>query len=261
MGKRQLLLFTMNLAFLTGIAQVRVGKLIIRSHQIYDMGQSDIVVADTLVMMDSSTIKLNKLKHENYIRAQVAIIGNNCIIDGKGFNGSDGRKGRDGDTPIGPCRDGENARSGGKGLDGGNGINLFLYLEELTLKGKWYINLSGGNGGDGGHGGNGGGGSPGTIHCQGGNGGSGGNGGPGGNGGNGGVLTINCLKCGDVRTLINKEIMLLNGGGNIGSGGFAGYGGAPGLAPDRNNGMKGIGGKDGSNGKPGEKGGLNFEIN
>lgn len=242
-------------------AQVRISKLEIKSGEVYEIVNSDILVADTLIMRDSSKIKLNQLKKENYIRAQVAIIGNDCIIEGRGVNGAAGRNGRDGNVPSGPCQNGETARNGVKGLDGVNGLNLYLYFDELHLKGKFFVDLTGGSGGNGGNGGNGGGGSSGTIHCKGGDGGNGGNGGSGGNGGNGGMLFVNCLKCLDVRAMMSKHLMLRNGGGHFGFGGRKGYAGPPGLAPNKKNGVKGLSGNDGPNGKPGEKGILNFEIN
>ena len=260
MKKLRFLLF-LCLIPIAALAQVRVGRLIVKSNQVFKIDQSDIVVADTLIMMDSSSIQLNLLKKENYLRAQIAIFGNYCRIEGSGVNGGGGRNGRSGDTPFGPCRPGEAAHHGGRGLDGGNGVNLFLYFQEITVKGKLFINIKGGNGGNGGKGGNGGSGSPGTIHCRGGDGGDGGNGADGGNGGNGGTLVINCSRCIDLKSLFTKSIILNNNGGNFGVGGKGGYGGVPGLGPSNKNGKGGSPGMDGANGKSGEKGNLNFEIN
>ena len=156
-------------------AQVRVSRLVVEKDQTYSLGQSDILVADTIIMKDGARILLNKLVRENVIRSKVIIIGKNCFIDGSGVSGAEGVKGRDGITPQGPCKDGTNGRNGGRGLDGGQGSHLFLYAEELRVNGKLTINLTGGNGGNGGDGGNGGGGGPGTIHCSGGDGGNAGN--------------------------------------------------------------------------------------
>jgi hypothetical protein len=249
------------LASMTGYSQVRVGTLVIRPNEVYQIGESDILVADTLIMMDSSTIRLNRLKKDNFIRAQIAYIGSGCKIDGRGVNGVPGRNGTNGETPSGPCRDGGDARDGGKGLDGGSGNNLYLYFEQLILTGQAEVDLSGGVGGRGGNGGDGGGGSPGTVHCKGGDGGRGGNGGAGGNGGNGGLLTINCTRCPDVRALVSRQMGFRSAGGHFGFGGKRGYAGAPGLAPNKRNGQTGDSGHDGINGRPGEKGTLNFEIN
>src|SRR5690348_7878453 len=83
------------LAFCTSslLAQVRVGKLVIKPNETYELGQSDILVADTLIMMDSSRLLLNKLKRDNFIRAKVVVFGNYCVIDGKGVSGQPGRNG------------------------------------------------------------------------------------------------------------------------------------------------------------------------
>jgi hypothetical protein len=252
-----ILLLTINLS-----AQVRVSKLVIKPKEVYELGQSDILVADTLIMMDSSRIILNRLKQENYIRAQVAYFGNACIIDGSGINGKAGRKGRDGETPIGPCKNGLDGRTGATGLQGVRGVNLFLYFSEIHIKGKILINLTGGHGGNGGNGGNGGGGSPGTVHCNGGNGGNGANGANGGSGGDGGTLTLSCTSCTySVDLLMNTKIILANGGGSFGFGGIAGYEGPPGLGPSRRNGVSGQKGLDGTNGKSGNRGDLKIEKN
>lgn len=261
MSKLSVVFVGAMLTSLVGFSQVRVGTLVIKPNEVFELGGSDIIVADTLIMMDSSTIRLNKLKRDNYIRAQIAYIGSGCRIDGRGVDGAAGRDGQNGDSASGPCRDGHHARAGGKGLDGGSGNNLYLYFEQLYLTGHVEIDLSGGLGGRGGNGGDGGGGSPGTVHCSGGDGGNGGNGGPGGNGGNGGILTVNCSRCPDVRALISKQMTFRSSGGHFGFGGRRGYAGAPGLAPNKRNGQTGNTGLDGANGKPGEKGTLNFEIN
>lgn len=261
MSKLSVVLSCVLLNSVAGFSQVRVGTLVIKPNEVFELRESDIIVADTLIMMDSSTIMLNRLKRDNYIRAQIAYIGSGCKIDGRGVDGGPGRNGRNGDTSSGPCRDGGDARAGGRGLDGGNGNNLSLYFEQLYLTGHVQVDLSGGVGGKGGNGGDGGGGSPGTVHCNGGDGGDGGNGGPGGNGGNGGRLTINCTRCPDVRALVSKQMTFRSSGGHFGFGGRRGYAGAPGLAPRKKNGTTGSSGIDGVNGKPGEKGTLNFEIN
>jgi hypothetical protein len=243
------------------MGQVRVSKLVIKPKEIFELGQTDILVADTLVMMDSSRMVLNRLKAENYIRAKVAIFGNACVIDGSGLNGKSGRKGKDGETPIGPCKDGSDGRPGAKGLDGVHAVNLFLYFDQLHIKGKIFINLTGGHGGNGGSGGNGGGGSPGTVHCIGGNGGNGANGALGGNGGDGGILTLSCTSCPATEGLIGPKILVSNGGGSFGFGGIAGYEGPPGLGPYKKNGVGGRKGLDGINGKSGNKGSIKFEKN
>jgi len=258
---RTILIIILNIFAFQLMGQIRVSKLVLKPKEVYDLGQSDILVADTLIMMDSSRLILNHLKQDNFIRTQVAIFGNACIIDGAGINGKPGRKGRDGETPIGPCKNGTNGRAGSRGLDGVHAVNLYLYFNKLTIKGKIFINLTGGHGGNGGGGGHGGGGSPGTVHCNGGNGGNGADGALGGNGGDGGTLTLNCITCPAVDGLIGTKIQLSNGGGTFGFGGISGYDGPPGLGPSRRNGVSGIRGFDGANGKSGNKGGLKFEKN
>ncbi len=242
-------------------SQVRVSRLVVEKGQTYSLGQSDILVADTIIMKDDSRIVLNKLVRENVIRSKVIIVGMNCFIDGTGINGTEGAKGRDGITPQGPCKDGTDGRNGGRGLDGGQGNHLFLYVDELRVNGKLTINLTGGNGGNGGNAGNGGGGGPGTIHCSGGDGGNAGNGGDGGNGGNGGTLEVDCTKCTNIRGLFGRDIIVHYGSGNFGYYGTAGYGGAPGLSPTRKSGKNGLNGVDGVNGKTSEAGTVKFEGN
>jgi hypothetical protein len=117
-------------------AQVRVGRLVIRPHETFTLDSTDILVADSLIMMDSSRIKLNGLKAENFIRTNVAIIGNYCWIEGKGLSGKKGLDGAPGLTPVGPCRDGVPGRNGLRALSGGAGISLFLYIDKIHIKGS-----------------------------------------------------------------------------------------------------------------------------
>lgn len=243
------------------MAQIRVTKLVIKPNESFSLEQSDILVADTLIMMDSSSIVLNKLKRENFIRAHVAVFGNHCSIDGHGIDGKPGRNGVSGSTPIGPCQDGTPGRNATKGLDGAPGVNLFLYLENVTLKGTLIINLSGGNGGRGGNGGNGGSGSPGTVHCIGGDGANGGNAGQGGNGANGGTLTLSSKKYPDIQEWIGNKILVRNAGGIAGAGGRAGYHGSAGLGPSRKNGKDGQPGTESFSGITGIRGTITFESN
>jgi hypothetical protein len=235
-------------------AQIHVSKLVIESHETFRFDQSDILVADTLIMKDSSRIVLNTLKKENFLHSKVAIIGNHCIIDGSGVDGSPGRAGLPGNSPLGPCRSGTNGRNGTRGLDGASGINLFLYLDKATFNGKLIVRLHGGHGGAGGKGGEGGSGGSGTVHCNGGDGGAGGNAGNGANGGNGGTLTIHCpvSLTHAVETKIQEELQ----GGHFGQGGRGGYGGSGGSGPRR--GKNGAAGADGTDGLPGKSGTISL---
>ncbi len=243
------------------LAQVRVSKLVIKSKETYVLDQSDILVADTLVMMDSSRLVLNKLKTDNFIRTKVTIIGNFCTIDGRGVAGKPGRQGRSGLSYNAPCRDGLPGGPGTRGLDGRPGVNLFLYLEKVTIRGPLIIDLSGGDGGQGGPGGSGGGGSPGTLHCNGGKGGNGGNGAPGGNGAAGGNLVLSSPKIKLLEPAIGTKIVIRITGGNPGEGGRAGYHGGAGLGPRGKNGKNGEPGAEGKSGSTGVEGTLKFESN
>ena len=241
------------------LAQIRVSKLVIQPKETYTMDQSDILVADTLIMMDSSRLLLNKGKSDNFIRTKVAIFGKFCVIDGKGIPGKPGRQGRGGLSYNAPCRDGLPGGPGTRGLDGRPGVNLFLYLEKVTIRGPLVIELSGGDGGTGGPGGSGGGGSPGTLHCNGGNGGNGGNGAPGGNGAVGGNLVLSSPKINLLQPAIGTKIVVRVGGGNPGEGGRAGYHGGAGLGPRGKNGKNGEPGAEGKSGITGPEGSLKFE--
>ncbi len=149
---RPVALFTLLILPFLSLAQIRVTKLIVKPNEEFSLGQSDILVVDTLIMMDSSRIVLNKLKRENFIHAKVAIFGMNCVIDGKGVEGKPGRAGRRGSTPRAHARTAHPEEMAPAGLQGTSGVNLFLYLEEVRLEGKLIVDVSGGDGGPGGDG-------------------------------------------------------------------------------------------------------------
>jgi hypothetical protein len=240
-------------------AQIHVSKLVIKTGESFSFDESDIVVADTLIMEDSSSIVLNRLKKENYLHTKVAIIGRNCWILGSGINGKQGRPGRAGASPLGPCKSGTNGTQGVRGLDGTSGVNLFLYLDKITIEKPLIIDLHGGDGGVGGKGGDGGTGTSGTVHCKGGDGGLGGNAGNGANGGNGGSLTIHCPA--SLSEKLQKEIKVLNHGGQFGEGGRGGYPGSAGLGPNRKNGKQGLPGAEGLDGGVGKNGAISIVHN
>lgn len=233
-----------------------MNRLIIKKGESFSFNESDIVVADTLIMEDSSSIVLNRLKKENYLHTKVLIVGKNCSIQGYGVNGKQGRTGRSGASPLGPCKSGADGTPGVRGLDGTSGVNLFLYLDKITLKGPLVIDLHGGDGGVGGKGGDGGTGTSGTVHCKGGDGGLGGNAGTGANGGNGGSLTIRCPA--GLSEAVQKEIKVKNHGGQFGKGGRGGYPGSAGLGPNRKNGKQGMPGAEGLDGGLGKNGAINI---
>jgi len=241
-------------------SQIRVTKLVLRPKEQFVIQNSDILVADTLVMLDSSSIVLNLSKKDNFIHAKDVIVGAGCSIIGHGANGLRGAPGERGLTARGPCRRG---LPGGNALDGGtgqDGINLSLYFSNLKINGSVTINLNGGDGGDGGSGGIGGDGGSGTRVCVAGDGGRGGNGANGGNGGRGGNLSINCKTCDDLHLVMGHKLIVKNFGGLAGVGGDAGQGGHAGLGPagDGSNGLKGF---NGANAQIGKDGAVNLSGN
>jgi hypothetical protein len=246
-------------------SQIRIDKLVIPPKQTYTITGSDIIVVDTLIMNDSSTIQLNPTKRDNYIHAKSLVARKGARIMGVGQRGESGKDGRKGYTIDGPCIDGTAGQPGTGGSHGDSGINLFLYMTQLTVTGSLTIDLRGGDGGDGGDGGQGGGGSLGTRVCVGGTGGSGGNGGTGGNGGNGGALTISCKECIDtLRAMLGHQVLVKNYAGFGGLGGEAGAGGLAGLGAQgmtAKDGKVGPRGKRGADGLNGKQGSINFERN
>ena len=242
--------------------QTRLSKLILRPKEVYELKETDILVVDSLIMMDSSKIILNKLKPDNFIHAKGAVFFRGSMILGKGVVGIKGRDGRNGTSPSSPCTDGGQGLTGSEGTYGGMGTNLSLYFADVKFKGPLTIDVSGGNAGDGGKGGAGGGGGQGTRPCKGGNGGSGGTGANGGNGGNGGTVTFNAARIPEMRSMLGSQIIIRNYGGDHGLGGEGGAAGYSGLSPVGNSkmdgkmGRKGLKGKDGLQGKPGS---INFQ--
>lgn len=242
------------MASVSSWGQIRLAKLVIESKQAYELKGTDILVVDTLVMKDSASIVLNKLKADNFIHAKTAIFYRGAMIDGKGVHGIRGRNGRTGISPSTPCTDGSPGTTGSEGTNGGAGTNLFLYFSDINLKGTLMIDVSGGDAGDGGNGGAGGGGGPGTRICAGGNGGSGAGGAKGGDGGRAGSVTFSASRIPELRSMIGTSINIRNYGGNIGLGGEGGMAGYPGLSPVGNNKMDGKSGKKGPKGKDGVQG-------
>ena len=249
---------------LVASGQTRMSKLSIKSKEVYELKEFDILVVDTLIMMDSSKIILNKFKPDNFIHAKSAVFHRGSMIEGKGVLGIKGRNGRNGVSPSTPCTDGTAGLMGTEGTNGGMGTNLFLYFSDIQFKGPLIIDVSGGDAGDGGKGGEGGGGGQGTRPCKGGDGGSGGKGANGGDGGSAGAVTFNTVRIPELRSMLGDQIIIRNYGGNQGLGGDGGVGGFSGLSPvadsrmDGKRGRKGLRGKDGL---PGKTGAINFQDN
>ncbi len=239
------------------LGQIRVNTLVVKPKQTYELKGTDILVVDTLILMDSAVLVLNKLKAENFIHAHKIVFYRGSMIDGKGVHGIRGRNGRAGSSSSAPCSNGSPGTPGTEGTNGGHGIGLYLAFSDIVLHGVPVIDVSGGDAGDGGDGGLGGGGGTGTRICAGGNGGGGGPGSNGGNGGNAGKITFQANRVPELRSMLGEQIIIRNYGGNPGNGGEGGSGGYAGLSPTGKNsldgkpGKKGVRGKDGIAGKPG----------
>lgn len=239
----------MALLSLSGFAQVRLEKLALKRGERYEVRASDILVADTLVMGDSSRIVFLNGKNQNFIHSKWVMVGKGAVIQAEGKTGGRGANGRNGQNGNGPCSNGTNAASGDAGTEGSPGGSVSLYWDKVTVTGRLFVLLPGGDGGDGGNGGWGGSGGSGTRVCAGGNGGNGGNGATGGNGGNGGNFLFQYHNlAGDTR-----QIIVRNNGGSAGRGGDAGEAGDAGLGPkvDGKRGLRGKEGQDGNVGSPG----------
>ncbi len=250
-------LLLVSLVALPAFGQVRMNTLVVKPGEVYELKGTDILVVDTLILMDSATLLLNKLKAENFVHAKKIVFYRGSLIDGKGVHGISGRPGRQGPSSSAPCSNGGSGLQGTEGTNGGHGISLFLSFQDIILHGAPTIDISGGDAGDGGKGGIGGGGGTGTRLCAGGNGGAGGPGSHGGNGGNAGTLTFQATRIPELRSMLGEQIIVHNYGGNPGTGGEGGSGGYAGLnaagksSLDGKSGRKGPKGKDGQTGKPG----------
>lgn len=250
---RAVLSFSFCLIGFLSFSQINVSKLVITTRQRYSIEGSDILVADTLVLSDSSTLVLNNRRKDNFIHAKVIIVGKGCFIRGEGKNSAGEKEAAQGLPYSGPCTDGGKGQNGPIGKNGTDGINLSLYTNNLKIEGSLTIVLTGGDGGNGGRGGRGGNGGAGTRVCGGGTGGNGGNGGKGGNGGNGGSLMIDCKQCSNLHLWEGERLIIRNFGGYSGLGGEGGFGGQAGLGPvkDGKNGSRGNSGQDGAKGNDG----------
>jgi len=161
------------------------GKLVIKTKQTYVVN-TELLELESLVMMDGATIRLRYPKTTMIIN--LASIGKDCKIIGRGANGKPGANGANGYVakpgrsrlPAAAAQHGRSGRPGGKGQPA---KELDLYVEKIKYKAPLTIMLQGGNGGKGGNGGNG---IPKQASCSkvtvGSNGGNGAKGGDGGKG-------------------------------------------------------------------------------
>ncbi|MBS1682276.1 MAG: hypothetical protein JST48_11235 [Bacteroidetes bacterium] len=237
-----------------------MGKLVVEKNKSFQIEKTDILVVDTLVMQDSSSLQLNMQKVDNFIHAKETFIGRGCTILGGGKNGDKGNSGKSAAAQTAPCRNGDVGSAGKLGGHGQRATNLSLYFNNLTINGSLVIDLNGGDGGDGGGGGRGGDGGSGTRVCPAGDGGNGGNGASGGNGGDGGTVNINCKNCDDLHLIMGNKLVVKNFGGFGGLGGDGGFGGQAGLGPVRD-GKNGLHGGDGVSARQGRTGAVNLGRN
>lgn len=250
-----LFFFLLFLSF-ASVAQLRYTKLVVEPGKVFSYEESDILVADTLIMLDSSSIVLNHLKQENYLYAKVAIFGKGCSIKGNAEHGKPGVSGRAGTSFNTPCKDATNGEDAQHGANGGRATSLLIYIKEIQVSNPILISLSGGNGGHGGKGGDGGSAGAGTIHCNGGDGGNGGKGGFGANGGNGGDLMVNLPVAEQTKLKLHLRVFLK--AGTYGRGGRGGYSGSGGLGPRGKHGRNGLQGEDGFDGALGTDGVVSY---
>src|SRR5258705_5300690 len=88
-------------------SQVRLNKLVIEAKEKYQILGTDIMVLDTLVMNDSSSIILNPSKLDNFIHLKkIASFGKACMIFGHGISGIPGKQEDDGLTQSATFRNG-----------------------------------------------------------------------------------------------------------------------------------------------------------
>ena len=114
------LLFVSIAAF----GQIRMSKLEILPGETFTITGTDIIVVDTLIMNDSSSIQLNRDRNVNYIHAKELRAGAGTKIIGAGHRGFYGKDGAKGVTLDGPCLDGTVGRNGTNGSNGQDGMDL-----------------------------------------------------------------------------------------------------------------------------------------
>ena len=73
--KLKLPLFFLTISSILCSAQIREDKLVIGNGESFELSGSDIIVVDTLIMLDSSVFILNREKVDNFIHAKVVSIG------------------------------------------------------------------------------------------------------------------------------------------------------------------------------------------
>ncbi|GHA76513.1 hypothetical protein [Pontibacter akesuensis] len=109
-------------------------KLEIKSKEVFEVGPDNMLVVDTLIMHDKSTIKFSP-ETLGILKAKVVSVGKNCTISSRGEKGEDAKSA----LPDKPDL---------HGTPGQNGGNLQLDMHFASL-GSLTIDSRGGKGGDG----------------------------------------------------------------------------------------------------------------
>jgi len=112
----------------------RITKLELKAKEVYIVGPTNMLLVDTLIMHDKSTIKFSPAT-QSILQANVAYIGNKCTFSLRGMNGEDADK----------------KSSGSPGQHGGD-LVIIMHLNEV---GSLTIDTRGGKGGNGKNGSNG----------------------------------------------------------------------------------------------------------
>ena len=198
-----------------------------------------ILLLDTLILDDNSTLKIANAVQAFKIIAKYALIGNNVTIEGsKELIDTANQNGTNGLPVTIDCKKGNNGENGKKGIDGQSATDIFLYVRIFSL-GSLNINCSGtraGNGGDGGNGSKGA--NAKVLSCAAQPGGKGGNGGNGGDAGNGGTVIFNYTFIDDFGNYLNNQPTISKVSFNL-SGGIGGNGGRRGQKGEAGNKLPG----------------------
>ncbi len=181
---------------------------------------------DLLVLGDAASVRFAPGLKRWQVTAKEVRVGNNVQIDASGAAGSVGKPASEYTSVAETCEDGKAGIAGGKGNDGGNGVELALSWGIAEL-GSLRLVSDGGAGGSGGAGGRGQNGGE-LNKCRGGNGGAGGAGGDGGNGGDAGNISLVYWPVGDKldMTAVAQRVSASSAAGKAGLGGVGGEGGA-----------------------------------
>ena len=122
-------LFLLSVSFSAGAQAKKITRLEIKEKEVFEVGSTNILMVDTLIMHDKATIKFSP-ESAGILQANHAIVGKKCTILSRGTNGinSDFRA------------------LGTEGQNGGD-LDITMHFDEL---GSLTIDTRGGRGGNGG---------------------------------------------------------------------------------------------------------------